>query len=221
MNEVPSVNQLGPQNLFGNTGNSVLGKDDFLKILVTQLQNQDPTNPVKGDDLAAQLAQFSSVEQLQNINETLSNASELDLLLNQAINNTMATTLIGNTVRAFGNGVNDDGELHYQLANAAHEVTIQISDASGEVVRTVHLDEQNAGQQVYKWDGKDDAGRHLRDSQYTFSVQATDVNGDAVDSETFIVGTINSIQYQNGNAVLRIGDLTVNLAEVLEIGLNL
>lgn len=221
MNEIPSISQLGPQSLFGNSsGGSVLGKDDFLKILVTQLQNQDPINPVKGEELAAQLAQFSSVEQLQNINATLSNNADLDLALNQAINNTMATTLIGKSVRAFGNAVQDSGELNYELADNAANVTIQIFDESGELVRSIKLDDQNAGLNVYKWDGKDDSGNHLRSGNYTFSVTAEDVNGDAVDAQTYVVGTINSVQYLNGTAVLRIGDVDVHLSEVLEIGQN-
>jgi len=218
MNNIPSIAQLGPQSLFNNTGNSSLGKDDFLKILVTQLQNQDPVNPVNGDQLAAQLAQFSSVEQLQNINTTLSNTSDQNLLLNQAINNTMATTLIGKTVRAFGDAIQNNGELHYQLSDSAHQVAIQITDGSGEIVRTVKLDEQSAGDQVYKWDGKDDAGNHLRSGNYSFNVKAEDVNGDAVTSQTYVVGPISSVQYENGNAVLRIGDLKIPLSEVVEIG---
>ena len=101
MDITPVTNQ-PTQNLFGPADQGTLGKEDFLRLLVTQLRNQDPINPVKGEDFAAQLAQFSSVEQLQNINANLENNLEMDLLLNQALNNTLATTLIGNNVKAIG-----------------------------------------------------------------------------------------------------------------------
>ncbi|NIS39011.1 flagellar hook capping protein, partial [Candidatus Saccharibacteria bacterium] len=78
----------------------ILGKDDFLKMLVTQLNYQDPLNPMESTDFSAQLAQFSSLEQLSNIDETLQASLEANYLLATSINNTMAATIIGKQVRA-------------------------------------------------------------------------------------------------------------------------
>ncbi|RMF61203.1 MAG: hypothetical protein D6743_13880 [Calditrichaeota bacterium] len=221
MNEIPPVNPTAQQDLFGTT-NSVLGKDDFLKILVTQLRHQDPVNPIKSEEFAAQLAQFSSVEQLNNINTNLENSNQLDLLLNQAINNTMATTLIGHSVRALGNFVSlkEDGSvyLNYNLAGQAREVTLTVRDESGDVVRTVTLSNVEGGDRVYRWDGKDDEGKRLPAGRYSFSVQATDASGNAVDAQTFVAGVIDSIRYQDGNAILLLNGGEVNLADVVEIG---
>jgi len=87
-----------------------LGKNDFLKLLTTQLQNQDPSNPMKGKDFAAQLAQFSSVEQLTNISGQIEEQGKSDGALAQSINDSVATDLIGQTVETSGNTLQWTGE---------------------------------------------------------------------------------------------------------------
>lgn len=220
MNEITPVGSgTPPPNLFGDVG--ALAKDDFLKILVTQLQNQDPVDPMNADQFASQLAEFSSLEQLQNMNTNLENTIELDLLLNQAINNTMATTLIGQNVKAAGNQTTFSGEaaaLHYDLGGAASELTLEIRDDDGNLVRTVRMSNQAGGQHKYMWDGRDDQGVMRDPGSYTFEIRATDVEGNPVEVKEFVVGRINTIRYEDGSALLLIGDIPVNLAEVLEIG---
>lgn len=210
--------------VLGTPQNQILGKDDFLKILVTQLQNQDPINPVNADQFAVQLAEFSSVEQLQNINSALANNLDMDLLLNQAINNTLATTLIGNSVKAIGNSISrvdgKDASLSYRLTSPVQNVTIQITDANGAVVRNIELDGQTAGDHSFEWDGKNDSGDKVPEGVYQFSVNGKDAEGNRVDAITFVSGMIHSIRYNNGNALLLIGDIEVSLSDVFEIGLG-
>lgn len=222
MNIAPVVNQ--PQTLFGSGPDATLGKDDFLRLLVAQLRNQDPLSPVKAEDFAAQLAQFSSLEQLQNINTNLQNNLEMDLLLNQALNNTLATTLIGNKIKAIGNSLNksagEDTEIHFRLASAAQKVTINITDANGVVVRTLELSGQSSGDHSLEWDGKDNSGNELSDGVYQFSVTAQDGSGNDVGALTFTTGVIDGIRYNNGAAMLILGDIEVNMSDVFEIGFN-
>lgn len=211
------------QGLFGGS-EGVMGKDDFLKILVTQLRHQDPMNPLKSEEFAAQLAQFSSVEQLSNISKTLDNSVQLDLLLNQAITNTMAPSLIGRQVKAVGNSVSlrngDPAQLHYRLSSPAEKATIEIRDANGVVVRKVDVQGLAQGDQMYEWDGKDDKGEKVQDGSYTFSVTASDANGNNVPAESYIIGVIDSIRYEDGSVLLGIGGLKIDVANVLEIGMN-
>ncbi len=212
--------------LFGlsSTDSSILGRDDFLRILVTQLRNQDPLNPVAGDEFAAQLAQFSSLEQLQNINTSLETLMELDFALNQAINNTMATTFIGKGLTAVGNQLSvAEGEptnVHYELSSAAATITIEILNEAGAVVRTAEVLGETAGRQHFEWDGKDENGNAVPEGQYTFNVTAQDSSGNNVAAQPLIVGTIDSIRYRDGNAVLRLGNIEVDFGAVLEIGAN-
>lgn len=224
MNDISAVGAgAATQDLLG-ANSTVLGKDDFLKILVTQLRNQDPIKPVAADQFASQLAQFSSVEQLQNINSNLENSSNLELLLNQAINNTMATTLIGKSVRATGNEIslagNDGVDLSYRLNGPAKDVKIVIKDGDGAVVRSLSLTDKTAGDHNYAWNGKDDNGDRVKPGSYAFSVEATDVEGQSVAAQTFVTGIIDSIRYDSGSAMLLIGDIQVGLDKVLEIGVN-
>ncbi len=226
MDEITALNTVGAsgldQNLFGqNTG--VLGKDDFLKILVTQLQNQDPLDPSSPDEFASQLAQFSSLEQLQNMNDSLQGSIELDLLLNQAINNTMATTLIGRSVKAGGNAVEltegtQSVNLNFDLASNSKTVKVEIRDSEGTVIRTLEIENQLAGDHKIQWDGKDKNGDAVESGKYTFEVTAEDIEGNAVTANEFIVGRIDSIRYENGGAVLLLGGLRIGLDAVLEIG---
>lgn len=110
-----------------------LGKNDFLKLLTTQLQNQDPSNPMKGKDFAAQLAQFSSVEQLTNISGQIEEQGKSDGALAQSINDSMATDLIGRTVKTSGNTLQWTGEgeatFGVDLERPASEATVTIRDA--------------------------------------------------------------------------------------------
>lgn len=213
----------GNQQLFGGA-NAIMGKDDFLKILIAQLQHQDPTNPMEGQEFAAQLAQFSSLEQLQNMNVNLESVMELNLALNRTINNTMATTFIGKEVRALGSRVVLEDEkaatLNYELALPASKVTVVIRDQNGNIVRTLELKDGQAGRRQLQWDGKDDNGQTLPAGQYQFGVVAEDAGGNSVPVQTYIVGEIQGVRYHNGDAVFILGDLEVSLSDVLEINSN-
>ena len=80
-----------------------MGKDEFLKLLTVQLQHQNPLSPMKGQEFSAQLAQFSQVEQLENINSGISSSNELDLQLTRSITNSLSTTMVGKEAKVAGN----------------------------------------------------------------------------------------------------------------------
>jgi flagellar basal-body rod modification protein FlgD len=206
-------------DIFG-AGNEVMGKEDFLRILVTQLQNQDPIDPMKSEDFASQLAEFSSLEQLQNLNATVASTAELDVLLNQSLTNTLAASFIGNDVRALGNSVQySDGKprLQYSLPITAQNVSIDIMDENGVVLRTVDLSGQTDGDHTYEWDGLANDGTPLQEGKFTFRVNATDLNGGAFSGDPYISGTVTSVRYFDGAAWLQLGDTEVSMSNVVEI----
>ena len=145
-------------------------------------------------------------------------------VLAEALNNTLATTLIGNKIKAIGNSLNksagEDTEIHFRLASAAQKVTINITDANGVVVRTLELSGQSSGDHSLEWDGKDNSGNELSDGVYQFSVTAQDGSGNDVGALTFTTGVIDGIRYNNGAAMLILGDIEVNMSDVFEIGFN-
>lgn len=221
MNVSGVSNTQNTNNALTNAANGELGKDQFLHLLVTQLKQQDPLNPVQNQDLAAQLAQFSSVEQLENVNDKIEEGNKNSVVLSQTINNTLATNLIGKEVTAVGNQVNlksdETMDLHFQLAEKAKSVNVTIKDKDGKVVREIEANGLSAGTRSVEWDGKDANGNILPEGTYSFEVAAIGTNDKAVETQALIKGRAEALQFVQGNAVFKIGGITINFGDVLEI----
>lgn len=204
------------------SGNTSMGRDEFLRLLVTQLSNQDPLNPLEGQEFAAQLAQFTSVEQLINIDETLAQQGEMNGLLAQSMNNGVAAGLIGKSIEAPGNQINWDGESssdgQFSLEGNAASVKIELRDSTGFVVRTLDLGTLGDGAQDFNWDGKDDAGNSVAAGVYTTTVVAQDSNGDAVASSSSVRGQVSRVTFSPEGVFLWIGQLPVNMSSVQSVG---
>ena len=201
--------------------NSITGKDDFLKMLMAQMQNQDPMNPMESSDFSAQLAQFSSVEQLTEISDSLEDYITTNMILSQSINNTLSANVIGRSVKAYGNQCYFDGEnettLNFNLGDYADDVTITIYDEDGNVVNTIHENSMASGDKQVNWDGTDENGNVLSDGTYTFEVSATGANGEDVYTTTYVCGEVSGVKYDESGASLKIGNLTVLFGDVREI----
>jgi flagellar basal-body rod modification protein FlgD len=193
-----------------------LGKDEFLKLLVKQLQYQDPLNPVENTDFTAQLAQFTSLETLSNIDE---NISHLGILQN-SINNMNAVSFIGKQVHAQGNAANYTGSdvtFDFKLSDFAAEVTVNIYDSDGQLVRTMKKEKVAAGDAQCVWDGKDDEGNTVSEGKYLFAINAADYDGASVNAVTYTIGQITGVRYEEGITYLIIGDKEVNIANIKKI----
>lgn len=203
------------------SGKDVMGKDDFLRLLVAKLSNQDPMNPVQDEDFAAQLAQFSSLEQLSNMNDNLTQDIQWNYLLSQTISNTMATSLIGRTVRADSSQVvldtNGSADLTVNLDRPASELTITISDVNGRTVRTITAKGLEKGDRVFNWDGTDDSGTQLAAGVYTVKLSARDGSGNTFTPSSIMEGKVSKVTYQGGIALLNINGQNIPLASVLEV----
>lgn len=223
MGVVSSINNgANQQNMFQAT--NVLGKDDFLKLLITKLTNQDPLNPMDDESFIAELAQFSSLEQMSNINESLSSALQWDYLQMQTINNTMATSLIGRSVTANYSGVYLDRQnqptINFTTDRPAARTIVKILDADGKVVRTLTEVDLPAGVNSLKWDGKDSAGNRAEPGYYTIEITAEDTSGNAITPSTFVSGTVQGVVYHDGSAFLKVNGLEIALADVSAIDMS-
>lgn len=207
----PSITSLTP------TGSTALGKDEFLKLLVAQLANQDPTNPQDSSAFVAQLAQFSGLEQQQNT------VSRLDtLLLGQATaNETAAATFIGKGITYQGGQVQlaqgSAPTAELTLGAPAAQVTVSVSNASGSVVRTIQMGAEAAGQVAVTWDGRDDAGNLLPDGAYSLAPSAADANGAAVPIGVSTSGIVSGVSFQGGVPYLKVGDAMVKMSNVTSV----
>ncbi len=196
-------------------------KAEFLELLITQLRHQDPMEPQDSQEFAAQLAQFTSLEQLQNISSTLQQGVEADLVLTQTINNTMAASMIGKEVHAAGNTIHlDQGQevdLHYQLGDFADHVTVSILDAAGNTVRTLTADAVGSGNQVLTWDGSRATGEDALSGDYTFTVEAADNKGEAILATPIFIGTIEGVKYGDAGAIFMVDGREIPFSDVLEL----
>jgi len=145
--------------------------DRFLKLLVTQLKNQDPMNPMENAEMTMQLAQMSTVEGINKLN------SSMETLLSgyQAAQSMQATSLLGHSVLTEGNVLSLSGGSAVgaaELAGVADTVTVKVLGAGGQLLDTLDLGRQSAGEIRFGWDGVDANGNRMTDGTYTFSVSA-------------------------------------------------
>jgi len=194
-----------------------LGSQSFLNLLTVQLQNQDPLNPVKNEDFVAQLATFSSLEQLIGI-QASTDAVYTGIA---AMNNATMTNLLGRDVVALGDQVAYTGtgplDVNYQTGSAMTGGQVTITDENGVVVHTAALGAQGAGEQVYTWDGLDQNGQPAPAGTYSFSVTGTSADGGDVAIDTLIVGTVTEMDYSSGVPMPSIDGVPIDLAQVLRI----
>ena len=200
-----------------NSSTQALGKDDFLKLLVTQLQNQDPMNPTDSTEFVAQLAQFSSLEQLSNVNDNL----KVVQLFDQSINNAQAVNFVGKTVKASGSmfelGTGETHEIQYQLGEDADAVYVSVYNSSGEIVKKIEMDQMTAGSQSVVWDGKDENGGAAPAGTYSFSLQAKNKDGEIMASAAFIEEIITGVSYHSGNTYLLAKGIEIPYAAIIEV----
>ena len=206
-------------NVTANTAKASksLDKDAFLKLLTTQLQNQDPLNPTDSTAFTAQLAQFSSLEQLTNVNETLNTLK----LYQASSNNAQAVSLIGKDIVANGKSIEMKGgqpvSCDYELPAAAKSVVVTIYDATGNFVRDYQKTALAAGKQSLAWDGRDRNGNTVADGAYTFEVQAVDQKGAKLDVKTFSKGTVTGVTFEGGITYLITGKNKTAVGDVTQV----
>jgi len=190
----------------------------FLKLLVTQLNNQDPLNPMENAELTSQLAQMSTVSGIEKLNSTLSG------LVSQTGSNQVlqAASLIGFNVLSPGNTLHtnapEDGAdpavqaFAVQLPGTAAEVQIKIVDASGKTVRTIDAGAMTEGVNAVTWDGKDELGSAVPAGSYTFTVAAAN-GGTAVSSTALTFAQVAAVKQGDSG-------VTLELATGQSIGLS-
>ncbi|MBB1632608.1 flagellar hook assembly protein FlgD [Cupriavidus sp. UME77] len=179
-------------------------QNNFLTMLVTQMNNQDPLNPMDNSQLTSQLAQISQVSGMQTLNTTLNS-----LLSQVSASRAMdSAALIGHTVMVPGNATTVasgvPGQIGVDLPSTADAVTVQVVDANGNVVRNINMNGQTAGVHDIAWDGKNDAGVAVADGDYSFKVTAT-ANGKDVAPVALVYGKVNSISGDSTGVLVDIG----------------
>jgi flagellar basal-body rod modification protein FlgD len=194
-----------------------MGKDTFMRLLVAQMQNQDPMKPMDSREMISQLSDLTSVEQLTGIGDRLA-ALEI---ATAGMANTQVASVVGRNVLADGSGVrlSETGPVGsvYRLDGSAKDVKVEVRDRAGKLVRTMDLGAQFPGSHEVSWDGLADDGSRLPPGRYSFEVSAVDDAGNPVSSSFDIEGVVSGISYENGYPELLIGAARVLLGDVQRI----
>lgn len=195
-----------------------LDKDDYLNLMVTQLKNQDPMKPMDNQEMATQLAQFNSVEQLIAINKTLEtmnkqqSSGQIDKL----------TPYLGKSIEVNGDKIRV-GKDHsvsgarFELTAATGSTTVSIKDAAGKVVRNLSLGMLQSGEHKVEWNGKDDAGVNVPDGQYTYTVTATSQDGKPLKAKQTFTAKVDSITDIANGGKLGTSSGPVEVKDILSI----
>jgi flagellar basal-body rod modification protein FlgD len=183
-----------------------LGQDAFLQLLVTQLQYQDPLSPMDDKEFVAELAQFSSLEQLTEINSGIENLASVG-----ATQQLMgAVNFIGKKIEATGSAMGLTGgkatAVTFTLPNDAETCLVNVMNSAGQTVRTVDLGATKAGEVEFTWDGKDYDGNVMEDGQYQVAMTATDADGNILKTTSTMTGTVKGIKQEKGTYYLDIGN---------------
>jgi flagellar basal-body rod modification protein FlgD len=194
-----------------------MGKDDFLQLLVTQLQHQDPLNPMDSTGFTAQLAQFSSLEELQNINQTLGDVGNSQNILT----NSQAVDYIGKKIQAVGDQLDlIDGQpasIEFNLNQDAAGVYVKIYNRYGDFVQDLESGPMAAGLQHVEWDAMNYQNQQAPDGAYRYEVMAIDANGNTMSVTSFTNGTVSGVYYKNGLAYLLTANQEIPLGNVVQV----
>lgn len=192
----------------------------FLKMLTTQLQNQDPTKPMDANEMTSQLVQYSMVEQ------SISTNSKLDKLLTLQQQSTASTNLayLGRTVIYKGDEFNYDPQgqtpsLSYNLETSAKSVEVKIQDSNNKTVRTLKGETTAGVDHVITWDGKDDSGNQVAAGTYSVNVVPTGKTTDEyIKRTTYTYGTVSGVQYNtNGEMEVVANGLAIPVSQLKSV----
>lgn len=198
-------------------GDLSISSETFLSLLITQLQNQDPLEPMSNQEYVAQLAELSSLEELGAANTSL----ESLYMAMASMNNAAMTSLIGLNVVAVGDTFHYSGdgsvELHYEASSDAASATLTITDSSGNEVWSGPMGALESGEGTFTWPGTDEYGNSVAEGDYSFSISATDDAGEEVGVDTLIVGIVDSMSYDTGTPIPTIDGIQVSLGDILRV----
>lgn len=218
LNKVADPNYIDSSKKVRTVGDPELGKDAFMTLLLTQMKNQDPTNPLKSHEMAAQLAQFTQLEKLSNIDsgiEGLRKDGQPNL-------NFQALSFIGKTITTDNSKVSrtdteSTHDVRFTLPSDAQELKMVIKDAAGNPVRNLEFKNLKTGKNELNWNGMTDDGSKAAPGEYSVAFEAIASNGKKMHIETKTEGVISGVNFTPKGPQLMVGKQVVSMDDVKSI----
>jgi flagellar basal-body rod modification protein FlgD len=194
-----------------------LGMGDFLHLMITQLQYQDPMHPLNNQQFAAQLAQFSQLKQLAHLNKGMGTMVHTGADANKM----MMVGFLGQEVTMKGNGFRfahgASVRLAFRMSSPGSSGSLFVFDKHHQLVRTIALPALSAGRHAIRWDGITNEGKRAPEGEYTFEVEAMDGPSKPVSADPIQTGTVTGILFQNGQPVLEVNGKPVSLQDISHV----
>lgn len=194
---------------------NTLSSTDFMHLLVTELQNQDPLEPMSTTEMSNQLTQMTMNEQLTEMGATM----QENLRMSQSINNTAMLALVGQDVTVAGDEVHvQAGTATGTMVNVAGPGTVEVvvlDENGAEVAR--YIEDVDAGLNTVNWDGLGSDGEPVADGEYTVTVTATDRDGEELQAEVLMTGPVGGLRYEQGVAVVNVFGTEFFVSEIYQV----
>lgn len=217
LNKLADPNYVDPAKKMRTVGNDKLDKDAFFKLMIAQMKNQDPTNPLKSHEMAAQLANFSGLEQMQNMNATLSEMKNgMKPQENYQALNLIGKAVAGDSSKVTRNMNDKDHDFKFNLPMDATDVNVKVYNAEGEVVRAYDMKGLKKGENKISWNGQNDKGQNQNPGDYRFAIEAKQ-GEKKIAVKTDFDGIITGINYTPEGPVLMVGNQSIKMRDVRKI----
>ena len=195
-----------------------LGKQDFLNLLMTQMANQDPMDPMNSEGMMQQLASLGTVEQLQNLNDQTAKMMDIQ----QHIARSTVGSMLGKDVEVgareipLNNG--DTIPVTYKLEGSAERVMLLVHDSAGEMIREINLESRAQGAHEFAWDGRDNDGDMMPNGDYSYNVFARTEGGEEIGVTLTKSGQVSMVRFEGSDPLLKINGEWVPAKEIVGMG---
>lgn len=215
LNKIADPKYIDPSKKMRGVGSSAMDKDAFFKLMITQLKYQDPSNPLKNHEMAAQLAQFSGLEQMSNINTTLQEMKQGNKPIEQfQALNLIGKEISGDSAKITRTDFDKAHEVKFNLPQDTKETEVTIYNAKKEVVRKLKFPELKSGENQFSWNGDDEKGNKAKAGEYKVEISAIGSAGQKLQVKTDFTGVVTGMSFSSDGPVLQVGKQNVRLKDI-------
>ncbi|QQR81125.1 MAG: hypothetical protein IPJ69_03020 [Deltaproteobacteria bacterium] len=206
-----------PQSTGNVSDRLTTNKDQFIKLLVAQLKNQDPLNTSDPDKFTQQLTQFSQLEQLYNINDSFKGLKDQQ----HSMDKSQAVSFIGKTVDVPGNKMfispDQPAKVGFHLDAPADNISIDVVNGSNQIVRSMDVSNVDSGSTFLDFDKKDRFGNALPQGNYTYRVRSIDGSGNTTNVQPMVRGIVNQVDFSGDSILVKVNGLNIPASEVTAV----